>query len=270
MGKIAIGKAFAKLIQLISANKKFWAGVGAGMAWGMSDVAELWEAVERAAAERIAVYGLELDPEDPFSDASMSAAVGKRVGFPIRTLQDKVMIEEDMLAFAAVKIEQKTGGLRLTNLRDVNATKLDVLRFAGAKVSEQVGVPLSDITDREKTKEELKEWALSQAYSHMGADVEKAMAMYQQSGVNMGSVIEQVNEMVQSNGSEPLDGKKIVMAMLHNGMVQQIARIGARAALTAMKTKRQLQMQSASMRFREKHGSRMKYEPLGNQGHFDP
>lgn len=246
-----------------------WLGIGASIG------PDVWEKLVKEVKEWIVVEaartgGLELDSDDPLTDASLSNAVSKRTGVTLRTLKDRAMIEEDLLAYAAVKVEQKTGGLKLTNLKDINATKLDVMRFASAKFSEQIGVPISDITDREKTKEELKEWALSQAYSHMGEDVQKAMAMYQQSGVNMGAVIEQVNDMVQSNGAEPLDGKKIVMAMLHNGMVQQIARIGARAALTAMKTKRQLQMQNASMRFREKHGSRMKYEPLGNQGHFDP
>jgi len=248
---------------------------GFGAAANEAGLMELWHKLvdsvkEWVVSEAARQGGLMLDREDPLSDASLSHAISERTGVNLRTVKDKVMVEEDLTAWALVMVEKKTGGLRLSNIKDANATKMDVLRFAGARVSEYAGVPLSDITDKEKTREELKEWALSQAYSHMGEDVSKAMAMYAQSGVNMGAVIEQVNSMVKQGGSEPLDGKKIVMAMLHNGMVQQIARIGARAALTAMKTRRQLQMQAASIRFREKHGSRMKYEPLGNRGHFDP
>jgi hypothetical protein len=52
---------------------------------------------------------LELDENNPFSVASFSAAIGKRVGVPIRDVTNKDLLIEDVGAFLAGQINQRAG-----------------------------------------------------------------------------------------------------------------------------------------------------------------
>ncbi len=178
------------------------------------------------------------------------------------------MIEDDLMKFVSQKIGDRSG-LYLSNPRDVNAIKVDVFKFAGQKISGHLGVPISDITNQETTLAELKEWGVSQAYSMMGSDANLAVQMFSKAGVNVDTIVNNINERIEGKeGAEPMTAKKVAMAMLHSGIAQQMARIAARGALNTMKTKRQLQMQAASMRFRERNagqfGGSMRYERISD------
>lgn len=214
--------------------------------------------------QQAAAQAFNLDRSDPFSDASLAGAISERLNVPLRSVRDRAMIEEDLLAYAATKIYERSG-VRLSNLKSADVTKRDLIRHAGSLITLHTGIPLADITDREQTIADVKEWGLSQVYAKMGEDAQAALThLGLNGGVDVEGIVNQVNATLHGGGTEPLSTKKVVMAMLHSQISQQIARVATRAALTAMKSRRQLQMQAASMRFRERNGHRMKYIRLGS------
>jgi hypothetical protein len=262
-----VGAALAALMPETFAGFIAWATtlVAAGKFTNLN-VEEMRAAVFEGVVKSFAVYEFHLDPLDPFSDTSLAGAISEKIQVPLRSVRDRAIIEEDIMRFVSQKIGDRTG-LYLSNPKDVNAVKADIMRFAGAKISEHAGIPLSDITNRETTLAELKEWGLTQAYTMMAGDAKLAVDMFLKAGVNVDVIVRNINAQIErKEGAEPLDAKALVMAMMHSSMAQQLGRIAARGALNTMKTKRQLQMQAASMRFRERNagapGGNMWYQRI--------
>lgn len=265
----AAAALLARLAPLVARLK----GANSSLKWGMGIAAAVetgrwvYEDSEQfindvklsAAALILERTGLVLHSDDPFSDASLSEAVGDKFGITIRTLKDKQSIEEDLLSGASGKIGERTG-LYFSNLKDPEAIKKDTLSFASVKVMERTGIPISDITDIEKTKVEVKEWAITQAYQYMASDASVAQGMFSAAGVDVDAVVKTLNgQLKEKDGAAPLNSKAVLGALVQTGLLQQLARIGAKVAVAATKTRRQAQLAAASQRFREKHGSRQVY-----------
>lgn len=223
-------------------------------------IEQWWQDVQAEVAALVLIKtGLELHERDPFSDASLSDAVGKRMGITIRTLRDKKQLEEDVLTGASQKLGDKTG-LYLSNLKDKEAIEKDVLNFASGKVMERTGIPISDITDIEKTKVEVKEWAITQAYTYMASDTKVAEGMFSAAGVDVDAIVKQLNgQLKEKDGAQAMNTKSVLGALVQTGLLQQLARVAGKVAIAATKTRRQAQLAAASQRFREKHGNRQVY-----------
>lgn len=246
-GQIAVGTAAVAGTEAV----KFLADGG---------LQEWWQDVQREVAVHILEKtGLELHEKDPFSDASLSDAVGKRMGITIRTLRDKEALEEDVLTGASQKLGDRTG-LYLSNLKDKEAIQKDVLNFASGKVMERTGIPITDITDIEKTKGEVKEWAITQAYQYMASDAKVAEGMFSAAGVDVDAIVSHLNgQLKEKDGAKTMNTKSVLGALVQTGLLQQLARVASKVAVAATKTRRQAQLAAASQRFREKHGSRQVY-----------
>lgn len=265
-----VGALFARLGPLLMRAKtvkgQIAIGTGAVAAKEAVDflaeggIEEWWRDVQQEVARHVLQKtGLELHERDPFSDASLSDAFGKRVGITIRTLRDKKQLEEDVLAGASQKLGDKTG-LYLSNLKDKEAIQKDVLNFASGKVMERTGIPISDITDIEKTKVEVKEWAITQAYSYMASDAKVAEGMFSAAGVDVDTIVSHLNgQLKEKDGAQAVNTKSVLGALVQTGLLQQLARVAGKVAIAATKTRRQAQLAAASQRFREKHGNRQVY-----------
>jgi len=212
---IALAQLAARVAAWLAANWKM-ISVGASvqqvLALMMDSgiIAWLREWVVSDAAERA---GLHLDKEDPLSDASLANALGEKIGFKLRSLKDKDILQADLLNGAAALVSQRTGimirtltdremmiedlenfalqtiegrsGIHLSSLRDVEKLKLDFLRIAGGVVVEQTGIPLTDISSPDQIKLDLMDWAKDQAMLEIGESVSTAVTAQWKQGVTM-------------------------------------------------------------------------------------
>lgn len=175
---------------------------------GITKIISDW-IVEAAAQDA----GLRLDPENPLSDASFSAAIGEKIGFRIRTLLDKESIKEDVLDGAALLLTERTGiqirslyqidivvedlenwalqmieqktNIRLSSLRDVEALRGDFVKIAGGVITAQTGIPLTDITNPDQIKLDVMDWARDAAMLEIGESVNTAVSAEWKQGVSM-------------------------------------------------------------------------------------
>lgn len=254
-----------------------WRAVSLGA--GVSSVFELmrrggidqiiYEWIVSEAAERA---GLNLSPDDPLSDASLSRALSERsgitirslvdkegikvdlmegaakvvrdrTGIPVRTFADKAMILEDLEAYALDQLEQRTA-IRLSSLRDVEALRGDFLRIAGGVITGQTGIPLTDITSPDQIKLDLLDWAKDQAMLEMGESVSAAVTAEWKKGVSM---LTMVREKLGKNVSPRALLRGVNNAMVGRYMVRLEA---AGAGVVTKAERRKLQNKMAQRRFR--------------------
>lgn len=127
-------------------------------------------------AEGLRLAGVQLDKNDPLSDASLANALSMRVGFTIRTLKDQAMIEEDLLEAASLKIEERTG-VRFNNLRDPEQIKADATTWGVGRLAAETGIYLSNPLDVLAVKDDLMTWGKQQAMSRVASDLSAALGL---------------------------------------------------------------------------------------------
>src|SRR5574343_617542 len=109
---------------------------------GVFDAIQEWVVAE--AAERA---GLELDSVAPLSDASFCNALYRKTGIQLRTLKDRESVEEDLQRFAIDQIAQRTGfQMTVTNFRDVEGLKLDLVNIGLFVVQQRTGIPIAAVS----------------------------------------------------------------------------------------------------------------------------
>ena len=100
-----------------------------------------------------------LDPDKPFSDESMSAALSQVLGVPVASVKNRAALK------AAVKaaITQKVSiglGVPFEDIFDRVLARRDALRAVGKVANDQVpGLNLRDLSDKETTKADAEEFA---------------------------------------------------------------------------------------------------------------
>lgn len=208
--------------------------------------------------------GLHLDPDDPISDASFSAAISERVGFPIRTLRDKASIEEDIEHAALALIEQRSG-YHLTSLRDVDALKADVKRIGLQYLSDQVGIPLTGM-DGDLTpaviKQQLLDWAKAQLMTSIGEEAGLAVAELIQAG-GLEAVAGDMNSKLAELGSlQAVTARQFALKVAEKMASKAVTDFGKTAMGLDKKNRRKAQNREAARRFRAKHGIRLLYVRL--------
>lgn len=103
--------------------------------------------------------GVKLDPDDPFSDASLSGALSQVLGVPVPTVRDKVELRKAFMAATTRQISTELGTPFL-NINDLAQTRRDVLRAVGAQATYVVpGLELRDLSSREQTLADLELYA---------------------------------------------------------------------------------------------------------------
>jgi hypothetical protein len=86
------------------------ASIGEFNLWLDTKLAKLiTDGAKAAAVEVAAASGFELDPDDPFSEESLNAAVSARIGFPFENIFDAELLKQDLKKLAGEKIEEVTG-----------------------------------------------------------------------------------------------------------------------------------------------------------------
>ncbi len=211
--------------------------------------------------------GLQLDPEDPFSDASMAGAVGLRVGIPLRSLRDQALVIEDIDNFLAARVSEKSG-YTVRSVRDVVKLKEDLQRIGAALVTERVGLPVGIIPengdwDGEEIKGRILEWAkaevLNQASLRVGSEIASIQAMG-----DFEALAGEINGRLAEIGSlQQVEARNIALGIANKLATEAVAGYQKTVKVLTKRARRQELNRAAQARFRARHGNRQQYVPLG-------
>lgn len=261
---VGVAALVGRLFSVLS-TRWGWMSLGALAAQG----GDIWEAVKAWAVEEVARRsGLNLDPEDPFSDASMAGAVGARIGVTVRSLKDRSMIREDLENYA-VGLVSSRAGYEIRSVSNVAILREDLQRIACAILTEKLQLPLGILPaaggeiNAEEIKQNLLGWAKAELLSQVGEGVSISLDELQQIGDVEGLAV-QLNERLSAMGSpESVTARQIALHVSNRLAVSAIADYGRVSEEISKRTRRQLQLRAAQSKFRAAHGNRQKYVPLG-------
>lgn len=221
--------------------------------------------------------GLQLDPTDPFSDASLSGAVSERIGVPIRSLKNKEMIKEDMGNAAAAMASEKSG-YKIRSLTDVAVMRQDLERIGCALLTAKLGLPAGVLPGEGEdinpaaVRERLLLWAkaelaveLNDQVAFGAKEIEEGVYRYE---------LSQLADMINSRlavgsgggGFDPVTARQIAVKLATDISVDAVANFQRSAMSARKRTRRQEQLRAAQERFRRSHGNRQQYIPLGMVG----
>lgn len=237
----------------------------------------VWRAIEEWAAEQaLERAGLELDEEDSLSDASFCHALEKRTGIVLRTLKDKVSVEEDIQAHVVMLIQQKTGfQMTVTNFRDVEALKLDLVNIGLWTVQQRTGIPIGQVSGTPQ------EWAVQikeQLFTYAEAELRQKLASDAQNiAAKMGELVDldalagQINQRLADIGSaQDIDVKGLAISIAQQVSAGAVSRFQVLATKMNKQDRRAVQNREAQRRFRAKWGDRRSYLPVAPSGDRGP
>lgn len=216
------------------------------------------------AAERA---GLELDRDDPLSDASLAGAVSQKTGVTLRSLKDRVMIQEDLDTHAAALISNKSGYM-IHSVSNVAVLRADLQRVATAVLTDKLGLPVGVLPgDGEEInpaliKERLLSWAKAELMQNITGQVGVSVAEIAAIG-DLESLAGELNGRLLAMGSDfEVSGNKMAVAVASKLIRRAITDYQRVADGSSKHTRRQEQLRRAQATFRAKWGSRMTYVPV--------
>lgn len=219
------------------------------------------------AEEMSARAGIVLNPDDPFSDASVSAAIGDKVGIPLRSVKDKQIIKEDIDNFLAAKISA-TSGYQVTSVVNVEVLKSDLERIGAAIVSERSGLPLGVFepgqgVDGAVIKERILQWAEAEIITRAAGKVGQ-IADKLANEADLEAVAQRINGRLGGLGSaETVTALAMCTKISVELASAAVQKFGRTAQEMDRKSRKRELGRAAQARFRAAHGTRQKYVPIG-------
>lgn len=246
-------------------SKWTWMSIGAVAA----QASDLWEAAKNwAVAEAASKAGLELDSDDPFSDASFCGAIFKKTGVRFRTLLDRDSVEDDLHAYAIDMIQQKTGfQMTIANFRDVEGLKLDLVNIGLYTVQQKTGIPIAAVSGvpsewGEQIKDQILTWGEAQLRAKLAADASTIAAKMGEL-VDLDALAGQINQRLADIGStQDIDVRGLALNIAEQVSAGAVQRFQLQAGQMTKTTRRALQNKEAQRRFRAKWGDRRQYVPV--------
>lgn len=233
-----------------------------------SGAAELWSEIKAAVVEEVARRsGLQLDPDDPFSDPSMANAVGLRVGVPLRSLKDPVMIREDLDGYAAGLVSEKSG-YQISSVANVAVLRSDLERIGAAIITERTGIPLGSVGafDPAGVREQVLLWAKAELLANMGDEVGFSVQEIISAG-GVEAVASDLNSRLNNIGSiEAVTSRQLAVKIAEKMASSAVADFGRVAGGMDKKNRKRALGRAAQAKFRATHGNRQIYVPLGMAG----
>ena len=235
-------------------------------------VQELKRVVLGFVIESAARYaGLELNEDDPLSDASFSNAVSLRVGFPIRSLRDKEMIREDLDNFAAGLVSERSGYL-VRSVSNVALLKEDLLQIGCAELSGRLGIPVGvfpgagQTFDAAAVRGQVLAWAKAELMTQINSEVMVSLSEVMGAG-DLVAVAEQMNSALSDAGSiENVTARQLAVRIAGQLATSAVVDYNRLALGASKKTRRSESLRAAQAKFRRAHGNRQIYVPLGMMG----
>lgn len=231
---------------------------------------DVYAAITEEAATRA---GLELQPADPLSDASLANAISLKFGVPIRSVKNQQMIVDDLENYACGLLSERIG-YQIRSLRDRVKLEQDFANIITAKVSERTGISLRLVVVEddgsvtfptpEQIQDELLIWALPKVMAKVreyGPDVVNEL-------LESGSVeflVEYLNNsaaILESGAS--VEGRKVALLVAEKIGQQATTAYGKWAMAVTKRTRRKEQNRIAQADFRARHGNRRQYKRLAD------
>lgn len=211
--------------------------------------------------------GLQLDPDQPFSDASMAGAVGQRLGFPVRSLKDPVMIREDLDVYAAGLVSQKSG-YQISSVTNIAALRSDLERIGAAIITDRTGIPLGSAGafDPAGVREQVLLWAKAELLANMGDELGFSVQEIISAG-GIEAVASDLNSRLNNIGSiEAVTSRQLAVKIAEKMASSAVADFGRVAGGMDKKNRKRALGRAAQAKFRAAHGNRQIYVPLGMAG----
>lgn len=208
--------------------------------------------------------GLVLDPDAPFSDASMAGAVSQKLGFSVRSLKDPVLIREDLDSYAAALVSDRSG-YTISSVSNVTLLKADLERVACAIVTERVGIPLGSVGDFDPVavREQVLAWAKAELLANIGGEAGLAVAELIASG-GLEAVAGELNSRLNTIGSiEAVTSRQLAVKIAEKMASSAVSDFGRYAGGMDKKNRKRALGRAAQAKFRAAHGNRQQYVPLG-------
>ena len=267
------GVALVARLAPIFRSKWAWMSAGALAAQTVDiyDEVKKWVVVE--AAERA---GVQLDPDNPFSDASFCNALYQKTGVQFRTLLDRQSVEEDLEAYAIALIEQKTGfQMTVTTFRDVEGLKLDLVNIGLFVVQQKTGIPIAAVSGTpsewgQQIKDQLLVWGEAQLRQKLAADAQ-AIAGKMGELVDLDALAGQINQRLADIGStQDIDVRGLALSIAEQVSAGAVQRFQVQAGNMNKNSRRAVQNREAQRRFRAKWGDRRVYQSVSGAAPAPP
>ena len=253
----------ATLLEIIVAGGSLASLVDTIMAGGLKEQAEAIIIAEVANKA-----GLHLAEENPLSDASLAGAVGERLGVPIRSLRDRTMIEEDVDAYLAGRLSEKIG-YQISSLRNTDRLRTDLEVAALGIVTAKTGIPLTppapgETLTPDAIKEQVKDWARAAIMAEAQEKGAAALELLSGPMADFEAVAEEMNRKLEVLGSENrVTATMLAMKVSETLVKESVPKFQRAAIVVGRRNRRQLQNRESQARFRQSHGNRNVYVPLG-------
>lgn len=212
--------------------------------------------------------GLDLDPDNPWTDASISNAVGQRVGIPIRSLRDPVMVREDLDNFAADLISAKSG-YTVRSVVDVGMLKEDLLQIGTAEFSARLGIPAGVMPgagvafDPVAVREQVLTWAKAELMTRVNDDVMLKLGEIIAAGDLEAVAIEMNGTLQAMSSDETVTARQLAVQIASRMATAAVTDYNKLALSGSKKQRRRELLRWYQKKFRARHGNRQKYIPLG-------
>lgn len=203
---------------------------------------------------------IELNPSDPISFHSFTNAVVVKSGVPLRNVFDGQMVKEDLESFALDQLSEKSG-YRLSSLTDTSKVKGDLMNIGLALVQEKTGIPVAGLATVEDAKQVILDWAAPQIYDRLLHDVPGEVAAAGMEGKGVETLISQIRARAGVHGQD-ISSREIVRA-IHSHVLGSAIALIPQVSGGSKVDRRKLQLRWAQKKFRERHGKRHVYVPLG-------
>ena len=263
------GVSLAARLAPIFRSKWAWMSAGALAAQTVDiyDEVKKWVVVE--AAERA---GLQLDPDNPFSDASFCNALYQKTGVQFRTLLDRASVEQDLESYAIAQIQMRTGfQMTVTSFRDVEGLKLDLVNIGLYTVQQRTGIPVAQVSGTpgewgQQIKDQLLTYAEAELRQKLAGDAQNIAAKMGEL-VDLDALAGQINQRLSDIGStQDIDVRGLALSIAQQVSAGAVNRFQVQAAKMNKQDRRAVQNREAQRRFREKWGDRRQYVPLSTGG----
>lgn len=236
-------------------------GLQVASLWSDHDINEFSNAFDRVVVGMAREYlEIELNPSSPFSMHSFTNAVVVKCGVPLRNIFDGEMVKQDLESFSLDQLAAKSG-YRLSSLTDTAKVKGDLGNIGLAIVQERTGIPVAGLASIEDAKQAILDWAAPQIYDRLLHDVPLDVAAAGLDGGGVETLISQIRARAGVHGQD-VSSREIVRAIQSHVLASSIVMIPQVSGGSKV-DRRRLQVRWAQKKFRERHGKRQLYVPLG-------
>lgn len=226
-------------------------------------IGELWEKVKKdvyaAICETVREKTqLELDPNDPITDPSMSAALTERSGITITSVVDAEVFKHDLSVHASGIIKGHTG-MELTNIFSVEQIKTDVVGHAAKVVYDRTGLDIQGAVSYDDVQKKIYK-AVENRLAELVVQRLKAAA---EEFSNPEATLDDLLSMVyRAQEAKNLKVRDVALGTAASIVVAAYATISTPMKRRVDAYRKRAQNREAQRRFRQRHGLRMRYDRL--------